>query len=344
VCLSSIFNFESLSGFKPQAPKTLLAVAGVVALLELGVRLLPVNALLPGRQAEMRFLETEVLQRFPPPRIIFLGSSRIRRAANPRLLDEALGLPRHSTMNLGLAGGRVFEALYFYEQHLDALKSAEVVVLALDEWHLSTGWRLGSVYEMNAPWSERLSLPDPLRTRLMLDGLFNMRLNLRLLPPLLKKGGLRARDATGLVLTDDYQVLPKAREKTPPDLEQHFQKIIDTYYDQFSLHPVMEGHVEAIARRVKQNGGRLVLLQLPNRAGYQNAVERTRGKEYQQHREALQRLAGRLDVPLYFYRLPEECGLDEQSFEDYGHLNPEGAKNFTRFFAPILKKHMEGKQ
>jgi hypothetical protein len=347
VFLSSIFNFESLRGIQPKVPVTLLAVAGIVVLLETAMRLTPERAIIPGksRQAEMRFLETDVLEKFPEPKIVLLGSSRIRRAVVPRLLDETLGLPQYSTMNLGLASGRLFEAQYFYEQNFDTLKSAKLVVLALDEWHLSTGWRLGSVYEFHAPWAERIALPDPLRTRMIMDGLFSMRLKLRMFfPAMLTHLGVRKAQTPELALTDDYQVLPKPRKGLPPDINpQEYHKTIDTFYESFNVHPVMEGHVEAIAKKVKEAGGQLVLLQLPNRMGYQTQVEKLRGEQYRQHIESLKKLAEKLNVPVYIYRLPEECGLSDENYEDYGHINREGAKLFTRFIAPILQKHMPAK-
>ncbi len=342
---SSIFNFESLHGLAPRFPATLLAVLAIVGAIEIVLRFTPAETLAPGksRQAEMRFLEHEVLEKFPPPKILLMGSSRIRRAINPRLLDEQLGLPRHSTMNLGLASGRIFEALYFYQKNQARLSSAQLVVLGIDEWHLSTGWRLGSVYELNAPWSERMSLPNPLRTRLLLDGAFTMRLKLPLVfPAIAAAAGLRKKEAVELTLNDDYQVLPRARKALPADIDpRRFHETIGTFYDTFHIDPVMEGHVEALAKLVKAAGGKLILLQLPNRAAYHQEVERLRGKEFEQHVSTMTRLAQRLDVPFYLYRLPSECSLDETSFEDYGHMTPEGAALFTRHAAGTIRKHLD---
>ncbi|HYG76578.1 MAG TPA: hypothetical protein VEK08_16355 [Planctomycetota bacterium] len=342
---SSIFSFESLSGFSPRMPATVLSVLALVLLLEGVMRFIPADKLMPGksRQSEMRFLKKELLDKSPEPAVLLMGSSRIRRAVNPRLLDQQLGLPEHSTLNLGLASGRLFEALYFYRENYDKLKSAKLVVLGIDEWHLSTGWRLGSVYELNAPWSERFAMSGRLRNQLVLDGLFSMRLKMRLLPNAVAVAlGIRKPESPGLTVTDDYQVLPKARKTLPADIDpRRFHETIGTFYENFAIHPVMEGHVEAIAKLVKESGGQLVLMQLPNRAAYQREIERLKKDEFEQHVAAMSALAKRLDVPWYLYRDPSECGLDELSFQDYGHMTPEGAKAFTRFVAPLFKQHLQ---
>src|SRR5258708_4775197 len=103
--LSSIFNFESFQGFRPRVPKTLLGVAVFLALLELTVRLIPEETLIPARsrQGEVFFIERELLPRIEKPKVVLLGSSRIRRAIVPRLLDDKAGLPPNSTLNCGLA-------------------------------------------------------------------------------------------------------------------------------------------------------------------------------------------------------------------------------------------------
>src|SRR5436190_15151835 len=116
---SSTLNFESLQGLRLRVPKTLLAVAGVVIALELAVRAVPEKSLVPkaSRQGEIFFIEEKVLPKFPAPRILLLGSSRMRRAIVPRQLDQQLGLPEGSTLNLGLAYARVYESLYLYERN-----------------------------------------------------------------------------------------------------------------------------------------------------------------------------------------------------------------------------------
>jgi hypothetical protein len=337
--LSSIFNFESFEGFKPRWPAALLAVCGLVALLEVAARLIPEEALIPAksRQGEIRFMEREVLPKFERPQVVTLGSSRIRRAVVPKQLDESLALPPNSTLNIGLASGRVFESLHLYKRNREQLKSAKLVILNLDEWHLSSGWRLGSLYEMNAPWSERLEFSGSLRSKLVLDGLFTMRLKLPMLPQALKRK--KKSDGPDLKLDENNQILPPPRKNMEEDVDpSKFLNTVATFYDNFEISSVMEGHVAELARMVKEDGGQFVLMQLPNRAAYQSEVNRLQGGNYARHVAALRALTKRLEVPLYFYEKPADCQLSEASYEDYGHINPAGARVFTQFLAELIKR------
>ena len=334
---SSILSFEHFAGFQPRFPATLLAVAGIIAALELGLRLVPEEKLIPARsrQGEIFFMEREVLPHFPKPQVLLLGSSRVRRAVVPRQLDEELGLPANSTLNAGLASGRVFEASYLYERNRAQLKQARLVILNTDEWHLSSGWRMGSVYELHAPWADRMLLPEPLRTRLLLDGIFSMRLRLRIVNEVISnKLNRRKPDALDLKLDENNQVLAPARAPLPVDVDPaFFDKTIEAFYYRFAISRALEGHVEKLARLVREDGGQFVLMQLPNRVSYQKEVQKLHGDEYSAHLAALRALAERLGVPLVVLEQPSDCGLSDESYEDYGHITPAGARIFTRYLA-----------
>jgi hypothetical protein len=339
---SSIFSFESFTDFRPRRPATALAVAGLVAALEMGLRLVPEEKLIPARsrQGEIFFMEREVLPRIPKPQVLLLGSSRIRRAVVPRQLDEELGLPQNSTLNAGLASGHVFEALYLYERNRAQLRQARLVILNADEWHLSCGWRLGSLFEMHAPWAERLELPEPLRTRAVLDGVFSMRLRLRLAQvSVTNRLSRRNADTLELKLDENNQVLPPPRPAVPVDVDPaRFAETIEAFYSHFNISPVLLGHVEKLAALVREDGGRFVIMQLPNRSVYQGEVQRLHAAEYKQHIAALQALAQRLNVPLVLFAEPSSCGLSEEDYEDYGHINVAGARKLTGFLAELIKK------
>jgi len=339
---SSIFSFEHFAGFQPRFPATLLAVAAAIAVLELGVRLIPDERLIPARsrQGEIGFMEREVLPRFPAPQVVLLGSSRVRRAVVPRLLDEQLNLPPNSTLNVGLASGRVYEALYLYERNRAQFKAARLVILNVDEWHLSSGWRLGSLYETRAPWAERLRMGERLRNRFILDGIFSMRLRLRMVPAALSSWFRpRRADVLDLRLDENNQVLPPTREGRPSDAEpSRFHEKVEAFYDHFEVSPVLAGHVEQLARLVREDGGTFVIMQLPNRSAYQAEVQKTHSKEYAAHIVALRALAQRLNTPLYILDQPAGCGLTDASYEDYGHMNPEGARVFTAWLSDLITR------
>jgi hypothetical protein len=327
---SSILNFESLDGFTMRVPATLLAVLGAVVALEVCFRLIPEKKLVPkvSRQGEIFFMEKEVLSKFNAPEIVFLGSSRIRRAIIPAKLDEQLGKAKGSTINLGLAMARPYESLYLYERNETALKSAKLVVFNVDEWFVSSGPKMSnSLYETHGPLVERLYFPERMRTRLFLDGLLTM----KLVP-----GAVfgRKNDVQNLKLDANNQVVPPPGEGKLEAYGDH----VAMFYDRFDINAVMLGHIEKLAEKVKANGGRFVLLQLPNRAAYQIEVEKTHRAEYDRERAALETLAAKLSVPLWAYRLPEEIGLNDDDYEDYGHMTPGGAAKTTKFIGDKIRE------
>ena len=337
---SSILNFESLEGFRPRFPATLCGVVAIIVAMEISFRLIPEEKLVPGksRQGEISFMEHKILPNFPAPKIVFLGSSRIRRAIVPKYLDRQLGLPDNSTINLGLASGRVFEALYLYEKNREKLQGAKLVVLNIDEWQLSSGWVFGSLYEMHAPWSERMMFAEATGNRLMLDGVFTTRQKLRVVPEAFSQAmGWRKPSTVDLIFDENNQILPPARKGKDIGDTEHYKTEIDAFYSHFQIHPVMLGHVERLAKLVKESGGTFVLMQLPNRDAYQAEVNKQKGAEYAQHIATLKGLAQHLKVPLCLYDHPTDCGLTDASFEDYGHMNPAGAKLFTEYMATLIK-------
>jgi hypothetical protein len=337
---SSIFNFESLEGFKPRLPGALLASVLIIVALEAAMRLTP-DTLVPNRiETEVRFMEEQLLPRIQEPRVVVLGSSRVRRAVVPAQLDEELGLPRNSTVNAGMAMGRLYDALYFYERNRALLGKADVVVFSFDEWHFSVGGRLGTHYELHAPWVERFQFSGLLRSRMVLDGLFSMRIKLPLLPrKLMVDAGLRQPNRFQLSLNDDNQILPPERPVAEDGLDvARLRKQIELLYDDFEISPVPQEHLRRLAEMVKADGARLVLLQMPNRNSYQAEVERTHGKEYQAHARTLRALSAELNAPLHYFERPEECGMTDADYVDYGHISLDGSRTFTTFLARLLRE------
>ena len=332
---SSILNFKSLVGVRLRVPWTPIAVVAGLFAFELCVRAIPDRAILPvaSRQGEIAFMEEKVLPHFPTPRAIFLGSSRIRRAIVPKQLDTEMDWPPNSTVNLGLAMARVFECLALYKRSEAQFKNAKYVILNVDEWHLSTGPKLSNtLYELEAPLLERFRLPPEQRVRSVLDGVFTFRLKTQLLPNLIAR---HKNDVQTLELTENNQVLAPAsgtHERLNAIPEQ-----VALFYERFDISEVLKDHVRELARRVKANGGTFILMETPNRSDYQTEVERHHAADYEAQQAAFALLAAELNVDFYSFYRPNDLGLTDDDYEDYGHISPAGAKKVTHFVAELLK-------
>ncbi|MBI3832105.1 MAG: hypothetical protein HY291_21470 [Planctomycetes bacterium] len=340
---SSIFNFESFAGFRPRMPWALLGVLAIVAALEAAARLVPNDVLIQPNSAwgQLRLVEREVIASSRAPQIVFLGSSRMRNAVVPRVVEERLGMPKGSVVNCALGGGRLFDALDLYRRNREILKGTKVVVIGLDDWYFTLGSHpLGTLYELDAPLSDRMRLPEPPRNAMVLDGLLQQRVKVPFALRYFAHVLLNGKPSEISVYVDEYgQVRDKGDEVkalTPAEIEHDAANLAYHHYSRFRQSPVLAGHLEELIRSIREDGAQALLVELPNRSAYRERVRQDHETEFQAHLALAREIAQRLDVPFLYYEQPEDCGLRDTLYADYGHLKPEGAHAFSAFFATEL--------
>ncbi len=364
---SSIFSFESYAELRPRTPWTLLGVLGVIVAIECGLRALPEDFILPpfSRLGIFRWLEREVIPKFEHPRIVFMGTSRIADGIAPQLLNEDLGLPRGSTLNLGLQGGTNYDALQFYQRNRETLRRAKLLVINIDEWCFGSLSGAGYRYGLTAPWNERWHYSQETellqnegerddiwrkrceqhhdnvlqrRTQLLLDGTFQTRLLLGYFAKaVLLKLGVKTRTR----ILDENDQVRTARTEVGPEITDpaYFTERVHIFYRAYDFHPFMVGHLRRLIQQAQTDGLRVVLLQMPNRRIYQSEVDRFYRRQYDAQRKVLAQLAAEFRIEAYCYRYPEDCGLKERDFEDYGHLAFRGTRTFTAFIGELIRKN-----
>lgn len=381
---SSIFNFESFEGFKPSAPKGLLGAALVVLCLELGVRLTPEKYLVTfySRLGFGIFMENVVLPKFDKPQIAILGTSRAADAFMPRMIDEELGLPQNSTVNLGLFGSRTSDWEALYERNRAKLKSCKLVILNVDEWSFSSGVGSDEHFALTAPLRERLTFADnydapdlPVeikrdaktpeeqaalekeiadikakraeeklaytrakRNRMIADHLFKMRLKLGFVPlAIVRTLGLGSK--RNPPFDSNNMIRSNTREEGAEILRaENYDDRIHNFYKQFDTHPAYVEHVARLARMVQEDGGKFVLMHLPNRRTYQERVNKLHRVEYEQHVRRTRELAAKVGAQFYYFEYPEEMKLTDRDFEDYCHLAWNGTMAATRWLVETIRK------
>ena len=62
-------------------------------------------------------------------------------------------------------------------------------------------------------------------------------------------------------------------------------------------------------------------------------MEKLNGAEYRSNLAGLQSVATRIGAPVYVFESPEQLGLSDADYEDYGHMNDAGARIFTEKLA-----------
>ncbi len=86
------------------------------------------------------------------------------------------------------------------------------------------------------------------------------------------------------------------------------------------------------------DGGRLLLLHLPNRRSYQNEVDKLFPAEYAQHIRVTRELAARVGASFYAFKFPEEIGLKDSDYVDYCHMAKSGAEACTKWMVETIEK------
>jgi hypothetical protein len=365
---SGLFNFDALRGVKPRVPAALLLALVLVVGAEALVRTLPMTFLFVynSRLGLAQFMSREVLPQFKAPRIVLLGTSRGADAVMPTRLDEKLGLPEHSTVNLSMIASHSSDWLALYQANRAKLSKTKVLFCLVDEWIFSSGFVNDEHYCLTAPWSERWSYTqgtvvpevanetaehkrvreadyrEHLRTRrdcLLLDGLFAMRLKLGQLPMAIGRAldwGKMRRPKYNL---DTQMVRSNVGKnmRNPVNDVAHYRERIELTYKHFDIHPAYVRCIAELARLAKEDGVKFVLLSLPNRGRYQDEVERLQPEAFALYAKTLSDLAAREHVQLIFKKYPKEIGLTDTDYEDYGHMLTSGSVGCTDWLAQTIK-------
>ncbi len=364
---SSIFNFESLKDFKPRVPAGLLAAIGLVVCMELGVRVLSDSWLLPyySRLGYRLFMEEVVLPKFKEPRIVVFGTSRAADSFMPTELDKSLGLPEFSTVNLSIFGSRPIDWLLLYKRNRAQLAHSKLVIVAVDEWMYSSTLGNDEQFSIEAPFADRWNFIQPVkevlpanesaadrvkreaakleymrikRNRLVLDWVFLSRMKLRFVPLAVAKS-LHLGKKRDPVFDQFHMVRSTNAETGKADDEpRNHHERIHNFYKFFDTHPISVRHLEELAELVKADGGRLLILNMPNRRSYQIGVDLLYPAEYAHHLRVTADLAERTGAVFRAVHFPEDMGLQDSDYVDYAHVAKIGAEKCTAWLAELIKR------
>jgi hypothetical protein len=97
----------------------------------------------------------------------------------------------------------------------------------------------------------------------------------------------------------------------------------------------MEGAFRELATEVAKRGARLVILQPPTQSAYVGWLEGNAAGVLTDYRNALSSLRDE-GIEIVVWEFPEEVGLSNEAFSDYGHLRSDAAIHFTAVVAERL--------
>jgi len=356
VVTSSIFSFETLRGFTPSIPWTWIGVILSVLLVEVGTRHLPGSFLKRsgGWVGELYLAEQDVLGS-GVPEVVILGSSTAQYGVEPTVLEAAWGRDRGAVVNLALRGGGAFDALQVYKRNRAQLRKARAVVFCADVWTFNASFGPFQRYRLLAPLKERGSFAssiafvrsqeraaglEALRTRrnsLVVDHFFKMRV---LTPYAIRSGTIELRlgrqkkwpqVGAGRILAKRPQSLGPERIE-----EARFRSLARERCEAFAIHPLYVEHLRELARLLREDGVRLIVVELPVRDRYQDLLESEFDLEVAAHTSTLASLTRATGTTWLQFRRASECGLAPEDFRDYAHLATDGTRKLSRFLGEQL--------
>jgi hypothetical protein len=331
---SSIFSFDTLQ-VRWGIPRGLLAALVLLAAMDFGLS----RADWPYRRYPSSyvgaFLSQEQTLHHDPiaPRIIILGNSRSKAGLLPREMERLIGLPEGAVLNLSIESGDHYDNYLFQRRNRQEMKPARLLVYGVDAYEWNANFPLSERFAHFAGLADRLRL-DPSAESLfgwffrteqksaLYHAIFR-RMKARLIPASPVPAGTE---------TSDSQDVPTAAPTSLSPVEGR----VSFWYKNFKLSPARDALLQQTVRTAREDGQRVVILQLPFRDEYMREVFRAHAADYDAYK---QRLFSVDASQVALFEAASACGLEPSDFQDWDHLDTAGAMKFTHRWYEWLMAH-----
>ena len=276
-----------------------------------------------------------------PPRVVFMGSSRMRDAVAPRIIEGVLGLSGGAVANLSLTSGTAFDALRMYDRNSQLFAGTEVAVIGIEDWWFNAARSFESMNRVRfaAGLWERFRFPGLAAKSDLVLGWFcrtwDARYVLRAyvdMFPIPPQGAMRLADAAVL---DDWGRIGARQNEAGAERAADVERAAYDYLGDFRLDNFSLWALNRLVGKLKDAGMEVVVIRLPLRREYRDlALGKYAGPEAEWH--AAVRAAIGMDV---FEPDAATLGLADRDFVDYGHLARPGTARLSRELAEWLRTH-----
>lgn len=273
------------------------------------------------------------------PKVVILGSSRIRDALAPAILAKSLHLEAHDVINLGITTGGPLDALRFYERHRARWAQAQELIIGVEDWWL----------DGNKVPTERERRHATLRDRWCNGYPFDIQLDLTVgwcwrtydarnpLRRLLKSSVLGSREDVPVEADGRLRWRPEGDVPVSPSISE-IHAWVDTVYRDFRVEPRRLRPLDQLLPLAKQDGLRVWLIQVPLHDAYLARVRNAYANPYRLYREEVERRADRDSVRVEVFEEGSSLGIGHDDFFDYGHLKASGAARFSQRFGELVRQ------
>ena len=280
-------------------------------------------------------------------KVIFLGSSRIKSCIKTDLFSKLSGIDKSKILVLQSNGAGTWEELLFFRKISGQLDPSALVVIEIEPWMLNKNvYPLGAEEIAFLTWStfkERLEFPDIRKKSFLLVDYFS---------PISQRRTLG--DWSTLIHSlivgkypqpynpdeiPEYHYKKSSYEKLATDLKFSVYKQMRLLWN-FKFAEYKAEYLKRLISLAENKSRNIVILQPPLRNEYIEVIKAfpqllNAEMEYLSFINSLEGTK----VHTIVWERPEECGLNDAVFIDYGHFNLKGSYAFTQVFFNELKSN-----
>jgi len=279
------------------------------------------------------------------PEVIFFGSSRFQSCINSDLFSRLLSKDKMDVVNLSVASGTAWEASLLCRKYPWITESVQLIIIEVEPWMFNANmvhpilkkrYEIEPYFQRWATLEERLAIPDiKIKTKLLINYLW----------PFYEKRSLISWYST-------IQHFSSSNDKSanlPYFIYHYNQRAAKALaaHPAFKARPIAQCHLSnfefayhkgnyllTVLDYLKNTKAKIVLLQPPVRKEYMDVIYNNPQylSTYKKIRSFLQTLKSKT-VEIVIWETPENCGLNNSIFIDYGHFNKKGADLFTKVLA-----------
>ncbi len=323
--LSSIFNFESLTTVRPTLPRTLLVAVVLIVLFESLFRFSPQpwteDPISLAKRVEL--VETDLfVKRQLKPTVLILGSSRAAFGINPEILAKSLNLRGNQVANAGYPSLEDIFLKHFFDRNIEHLTEVTLAIIVVDEYYLMTP---KEDLEGKKLWFDRIFT---FRTKIKFAA-YNLKVALGMQKPIelnfpLAESGMR--------------LYPGSQKRFSPldTAPERFKSNLDGYFKNKQIDLEKVKFYETFAKHLNKLGVTVLFVQIPSHPVFESEKLRLYRSLNHQHLEAMSRIAAESKSHFQVFLPDSGFELNDKTFRDAVHLQPEGANAFSSFFAAWL--------
>lgn len=278
-------------------------------------------------------LEQEVLHD-AEPKILLMGSSRVRDALAPRVVEKELGLEEGDVLNLGLTFGTPWDTIKIYERNRERLSSAKLAFFGVEPFQFNH-------YDDD---SERVSRLGTLHERLeYFHGHKRIRKTLGYFWRALDAGPALDRFVKSWwkgrpspPISDDGRIDWRTPEDNVRAAHRDAARDARRYFRSWRTDRWRQHQLRHLIRMLEADGMEVVVFQVPARDEYWDYVYEHYVRRLEYYIRSVRRAAS--GYPQWWSWRATEEGYHHHSFYDYGHMRDHAAVRYSRRFARRIRR------